>query len=77
MKCNTLNLGDKSFYLKFPAFNLTREVNELCKPFFRASGANYFDYNRVYNDNSFLTLASDGIWLENFFTNRYKFCTAF
>lgn len=77
MECNVLNLDDKSFYNKFPAFNLIGEVNELCQPLFRTIGANYFDYNRVYTDNSFLTLSTDGNWLENFFKRKYKFCTAF
>lgn len=71
-----LSLDDKSFYKKLPAFNLVAEMNELCLPLFRVIGANYFDYNRVYNDNSFLTLTSDASWLEHFFKRKYKLCTA-
>ena len=66
-----LTLDDKTFYKKFPAFNLVGEVNELCQPFLNAINANYFDYNRIYKDNSFLSLSSDGHYLENFFRNKY------
>lgn len=72
-----LNLDDPNFFHRFPAFHLSGEVNELCKPVFNAINANYFDYNRVYPDNTFLTLSSDIYWLEHFFKRKFKLCTAF
>jgi DNA-binding CsgD family transcriptional regulator len=72
-----LNFNDHSLSKKLPAFNLIAEMNELCSPFFQSFGANYIDYNRIYEDNSLLTLTSDGEWLEHFLKRRYKFCTAF
>lgn len=66
-----LDFNDPLFYQKLPALNLVREINELCNPLFQLTHANYFDYNRIYNDNSFITLTSDGEWLENFFRKKY------
>lgn len=72
-----LDLNDSRFYNLFPAFNLCSEVSELCQPLFKLINANYFDYNRVYPDNTYLTLSSDGVWLEHFFKRKFKLCTAF
>lgn len=58
-------------YKDLPALNLGCEVKDLCQPLFSAINANYFDYCRVYNDNSFMTLSSDAKWLEHFFKEKY------
>jgi len=71
-----LDLNNKSLFNKLPAFHLTREMNELCQPFFAATQANYFDYNRIYNDKSFLTLTSDAYWLEQFLKKNYPLGTS-
>lgn len=72
-----LNINTPSFYRQFPGLNFASEVAELCRPFFSSTGANYFDYNRVYPDNTYLALASDGYWLEHFLKMKYKISSAF
>lgn len=71
-----LNLNHSSFYRKFPAFSLGAEINQLAQPLFNSINANYFDYNRIYPNNGFLSLASDTHWLEHFFKQHYKIGTA-
>lgn len=72
-----LNINHESFYKKFPAFSLAQEVKELAQPLFRSINANYFDYCRMYEDNSFFTLTTDCLWLEHFFKSKHKLAPDF
>ncbi|MBS0357994.1 MAG: helix-turn-helix transcriptional regulator [Proteobacteria bacterium] len=60
-----------SFYKNHFSFKSSRDVLEVCRPFFSAAKLNYFDYCRIYNNHDCLVLSSDGYWLEHFFKKQF------
>lgn len=53
------------------SFEVANDVKQICEPFFREAGINYFDYARFYKDGSTLGLISDAQWFQHYFNNEY------
>ena len=47
------------------------EVAEICKPLFESFNIGYFDYAKIYQDNSSLVLTSNREWHDHFFKKKY------
>jgi len=56
---------------KHVAYTHAVDIAEICKPLFEQCHLNYFDYAKVYFDDSVLSLLSDADWFHHYFTHKY------
>src|SRR4051812_6238422 len=61
---------------------VVQEINKICEPFLNPRGLAYFQFKRVYKDNSFIILANRQTFVQNFlekdlsdFFDHIPFCT--
>ncbi len=53
-------------------FKAAKELQKICKPLFENFNLNYFNYVRVYPDNTYITLMTDPDWFLHYFEKEYN-----
>jgi hypothetical protein len=57
--------------LDYPQFiHTTQDIDNICKFFLRPRGLAYFQFKRIYKDDSFIVLANNPMFLKDFLENN-------
>lgn len=59
------------------AIQVTEEIKQICKPLFDYTPITFFNYVKIYNNGSRLSVASNPYWLKHYFDNQLQECTVF
>ena len=50
---------------------IAKEVDKICNPFLHSRGISYFQFKRIYKNNTFIILANDAEFFKEFFENGF------